>query len=155
MKLDSFDIKILGILQSEVDASIAEIAARVNLSSNACWRRIKLLEGAGYILKRVALLDPAKLDVGTTVFVMLRAAEHSEEWLKLFAQAVSALSEVLEVYRMSGDIDYLLKIRVEDIAAYDRVYKKLIKSIRLSDVSSSFAMEEIKYTTELPLPAIR
>ena len=113
---------------------------------------MKRLESEGVIRKRVALLDAEKLGVGVTVFVTVRAAEHSETWLREFAAAVRRLPEVMEFYRMSGEVDYMLKIQVADIAAYDAVYQKLIRSVRLSDVSSAFAMEELKHTTCIPLP---
>ncbi|WP_404479253.1 Lrp/AsnC family transcriptional regulator [Novosphingobium sp. BL-52-GroH] len=150
--MDKRDYLILESLQTDADKSISDVAAGVHLSSNACWRRIKHLEEEGIIRRRVALLDPIKLGVGTTVIVMLRASEHSEEWLGRFATEIAALPEVVEVYRLSGDIDYLLKLRVADIAHYDRVYKRLIGTVRLTDVSSSFVMEEIKYSTSVPLP---
>ena len=130
---------------------LAEIAERVGLSSTPCWRRIQNLEKAGVIDGRVALLDPAKLNVGVTVFVALKTSEHSQDWLETFAGHVDSIGEVVEFYRMSGDVDYMLRVVVPDIAAYDEVYKRLIAVGGLSDVSSSFAMERIKYTTELPL----
>ncbi len=155
MPLDRMDVKILSVLQADAARSVGEIAAEVNLSVNACWRRIKRLEEEGVVRKRVALLDAAKLGVGMTVFVSVRAAEHSEGWLDEFAEAVRALPEIVEFHRMSGDIDYLLKLLVADVADYDRVYKMLIRSVRLADVSSSFSMEELKSTTEVPLPHLR
>ena len=150
--LDSVDLKILGLLQADASLAIAEIGEKVHLSQNACWRRMKKLEEDGVIKSRVALLDPVKLGVGVTVFVTLRAGEHSETWLEAFAAGVRKMPEVLEFYRMSGEIDYLLKIQVADIASYDRVYKALIRTAKLGDVSSAFAMEELKHTTVLPLP---
>lgn len=154
-KLDSTDLKILDLLQTDASHSIAEIADRVHLSQNACWRRIKQLEDEGVIAKRVALLDPAKLGVGVTVFVTVRAGEHTEKWLETFSAAVRKMPEVVEFYRLAGEIDYLLKLQVADIAAYDRVYKQLIRSAKLMDVSSAFAMEELKRTTALPLYAVK
>jgi len=145
-------VRILSLLQSDASRSIADIAEAVHLSQNACWRRMKRLDDEGVIRKRVALLDPAKLDVGVTVFVSVRAGEHTEKWLETFTAAVRKMPEVVEFYRMAGDVDYLLKLQVADIAAYDRVYKTLIKSAKLMDVSAAFAMEEMKWTTELPLP---
>jgi Lrp/AsnC family transcriptional regulator len=124
----------------------------VNLSQNACWRRIKRLEEEGFVSRRVALLDPEKLGVGVTVFVAIRAAEHTEDWLEQFAAAVRRIPEVAEFHRMSGDIDYLLKLRVADIADYDAVYKRLIRAAKLTDVSSMFVMETLKSTTAIPLP---
>jgi Lrp/AsnC family transcriptional regulator len=149
---DSVDISILALLQKDASRSIAEIAECVHLSQNACWRRIKRLEDEGVIKKRVALLDPEKLGVGVTVFVSVRAGEHTEKWLENFTSAVRKMPEVVEFYRMAGDVDYLLKLQVASIAAYDRVYKSLIRAAKLMDVSATFAMEEMKRTTELPLP---
>lgn len=148
---DDMDLKILDILQNDASLSIAEIAGRVHLSQNACWRRIKELEEEGIITKRVALLDPEKLGVGITVFVTVRAGEHTEKWLENFSAAVRKMPEVVEFYRLTGEIDYLLKLQVADIAAYDRAYKALIRSAKLMDVSAAFAMEELKHTTAIPL----
>lgn len=150
--LDAIDIRILGLLQEDAARSIGEIAEVIHLSQNACWRRIRQLEERGYILKRVALLDAVKLGAGTTVFVMVRAGQHSPEWLERFAGAVRNIPEIVEFYRMTGEVDYLLKIRVADIAGYDRVYKQLIRAAPLTDVSGAFAMEELKLTTAIPLP---
>jgi Lrp/AsnC family transcriptional regulator len=150
--LDRIDFRILGILQKDAQGSVAELAEAVGLSANACWRRVKRLEEAGVIRRRVALLDPVKLERGVTVFVAVRTNRHTEEWLKAFAEGVSKIPEVVELYRMSGEVDYLLKVLVADIDHYDRVYKRLIRVASLSDVSSSFAMEQIKYTTAVPLP---
>lgn len=150
--LDSIDIRILALLQRDASCSISEIGDAVHLSQNACWRRIKRLEDEGVIKKRVALLDPQKLDVGVTVFVSVRVGEHSEKWLETFTALVRKMPEVIEFYRMAGDVDYLLKLQVADIPAYDRVYKSLIHAAKLMDVSAAFAMEEMKRTTELPLP---
>ncbi len=149
--LDRLDSRILEALQQDAGRAIADLAETVGLSANACWRRIKRLEELGVIRGRVALLDPFKLGLGVTVFVAVRTNEHNDAWLQQFANAVDAIPEVVEFYRMSGDVDYLLKIVVADIAHYDRVYKRLIKSVKLSDVSSSFAMEQMKYTTALPV----
>ncbi len=150
--VDNHDLAILAVLQDDADLPVAQVAERVNLSQNACWRRIKRLEEDGYIRKRVALLDAGKLGAGVTVFVTLKAAEHSDDWFDTLATAIRRMPEVTEFYRMSGNADYLLKVQVADIGAYDRVYKRLVKSVRLSDVSSAFAMEEIKHTTAIPLP---
>jgi Lrp/AsnC family transcriptional regulator len=149
--LDALDRRILDLLQHDADVAVGELAERVHLSQNACWRRVKRLEQDGWILKRVALLDAARLGAGVTVFVSVRAAEHSEAWLAEFAAAARRIPEVVEFYRMSGQIDYLMKIQVADIAAYDAVYKRLIRQVRLSEVSSAFAMEVIKHTTAIPL----
>ena len=150
--LDRLDTRILTALQTDADQPIADLAAGVGLSANACWRRVKRLEELGVIRGRVALLDPEKIGLGVTVFVAVRTNEHNDVWLQQFAEAVQQIPEVVEFYRMSGDIDYLLKVVVADIAHYDRVYKRLIKSVKLTDVSSSFAMEQMKYTTALPVP---
>ena len=149
--LDPFDIRILDRLQRDATDTVAELAELVGLSSNACWRRVKMLETAGVIRQRVALLDATKLAVGTTVFVSIRTNQHNEAWLKGFSEAVTAIPEVVEFYRMSGKVDYLLKIVVSDIPHYDRVYRKLIRLMSLYDVSSNFAMEQLKCTTILPL----
>ena len=151
-KLDGTDLRILALLQENAERSISDIAEAIHLSQNACWRRIRQLEEQGYILKRVALLDAVKLGAGMTVFVMVRAGEHSQEWLERFAEAVRKIPEIVEFYRMTGEVDYLIKIRVADIAGYDRVYKQLIRSAPLTDVSGAFAMEELKHTTAIPLP---
>jgi Lrp/AsnC family transcriptional regulator len=150
-KLDAIDRRILAALQRQADLSMGELAERVGLSTTPCWRRVKALEEAGVIRARVALLDPAAVGVGTTVFVAVRTANHSAEWLDRFAAAVRRFPEVVEFYRMSGEVDYMLKVVVPDIPAFDRFYKRLIASVDMTDVSSSFAMEEIKNTTELPL----
>lgn len=154
MNLDRLDVNILRELQADAARPVAEIAAAVNLSLNACWRRIKRLEEEGVIRGRVALLDAARLGAGLTVFVSIRTAEHSEAWTEDFANTVRKIPEIVELHRMTGDIDYLMKLLVADVADYDRVYKKLIRAVRLADVSSSFSMEQIKATTEVPLPAL-
>ena len=130
---------------------VAKIARRVGLSSSPCWRRIQNLEESGVIRGRVALLDSAALNLRVSVFVAVRTRHHNQQWLEEFAAAVTAFPEVVEFYRMSGEIDYMLRVVVPDIAAYDAFYKGLIEKVSLSDVSSSFAMEEIKYSTALPL----
>jgi len=149
--MDRIDRKILACLQRDAGLSVAEVAAAVGLSTTPCWRRIQKLEEAGVIAARVALLDRARLNLGVTVFVRLKTSQHNFEWLEVFSAAVARMDEVVEFYRMSGDIDYLLKIVVPDIASYDAVYKRLIRAADFSDVSSSFALEEIKFTTALPL----
>lgn len=149
--LDPVDRRILRELQGDATISIADLAERVGLSQTPCWKRVKRLTDDGVIERRVALLDREKLDLGLVVFVAVRAARHDEEWLNAFARGAAALPEVVEFYRMSGETDYLLKVIVRDIAAYDRFYKRLIATAPLGDVSSSFAMEQIKFTTALPL----
>ncbi len=149
--MDLIDRKILAELQRDGSLSNADLADRVGLSTTPCWRRVRLLEEQGFIRRRVALLDRGRLNVGVTVFVAVKTSSHDAAWLQAFAMAVEDMPEVQEFYRMSGDVDYLMKVTVPDIAAYDDFYKRLIDRIDLSDVSSSFAMEEIKNTTELPL----
>ncbi|MGO1120089.1 Lrp/AsnC family transcriptional regulator [Rhodovibrionaceae bacterium A322] len=149
--MDDLDRKILGLLQVDATLSLAEIAERVGLSNTPCWRRIQNLEKQGVIKQRVALLDADKLNLGTTVFVRVNTADHTTDWLKAFARAVESIEEITEVYRLGGDIDYLLRIVVPDIKGYDAVYKRLIDQVPLSDVSASFSMEKIKETTSLPL----
>ncbi len=150
-KLDAFDLRILALLQEDASKPLAEIAEAVGLSPTPCWRRIQKLEEAGHIRRRVALLDRTKLKAGVTVFIAVKTARHTMEWLERFHAAVHDLPEIVDFYRMSGDIDYLLKAYVSDIAAYDALYKKLISRIELSDVTSMFAMEELKSTTAIPL----
>ncbi|MEM6462110.1 MAG: Lrp/AsnC family transcriptional regulator [Pseudomonadota bacterium] len=149
--MDRLDRKILRLLQDDSTLAVADIAKKVGLSTTPCWRRIQKLEEEGVIRKRVALLDQSKINASVTVFVSIRTNSHSNEWLLRFSEVISQFPEVVEFYRMSGDIDYLLRVVVPDIAAYDGFYKRLIKHIEIRDVSSSFAMEQIKYTTELPL----
>jgi len=153
-QLDSIDWAILGVLQSDASIPVHEVGDRVGLSSNACWRRIKRLEDSGIIARRVALLDPVKLGLATTVFVAIRTNRHDPAWLEAFSAGVAAIEEISECHRMAGDVDYLLKIVVRDIAHYDRIYRKLIAAVPdIADVSSSFSMEQMKATTALPRPA--
>jgi len=149
--LDRLDKKILRLLQEDATLAVADVAKRVGLSTTPCWRRIQKLEEEGVIVRRVAVLDPVKVNARVTVFVSVRTGSHSVEWLKRFSEVVQEFPEVIEFYRMSGDVDYLLRVVVPDIAAYDSFYKRLIAKIEIRDVSSAFAMEQIKYTTELPL----
>ncbi len=149
--LDQINRRILVELQRDATVSLAVLSEKVGLSQTPCWNRIKRLEADGYIRSRVALLDRDKLNLGTTVFVAVKATSHDEKWLEDFARAVAVIPEIVELYRMSGDTDYLLKVVCRDIADYDRIYKKLIRATPMRDVSSSFAMEQIKYTTELPI----
>jgi Lrp/AsnC family transcriptional regulator len=149
--MDEMDLKILELLQEDASLTVAQVAERIGLSATPCWRRIQKLEEEGVIRKRVALLDARKLNVGVTVFIAVKTNQHNAEWLQRFAAVVAEIPEVVEFYRMSGEVDYLLRVVVPDIAGYDAVYKKLIERIELTDVSSSFAMEQIKFTTALPL----
>jgi Lrp/AsnC family transcriptional regulator len=150
-QMDATDIKILTIIQDDATVPLAEIARRVNLSQTPCWRRIQKLERAGVILKRVALLEPSKLGLGLTIFVEIETGDHSREWLDHFHATISAMPEVMDLYRMAGDVDYLLRIEVRDMAAYDDFYQALISEVSLKNVTSRFAMERVKSTTALPL----
>jgi len=149
--MDEFDRRILTVLQTDASQSVAQIADQAGLSPTPCWRRVQKLEANGIIRGRVALLDAAQLDLGLTVFVHLRIARHGSDWLEAFTRAMMAMPEVLEVARLAGNWDYLLRVVVADMPAYDRFYKRLIEVDGLNDVSSSFSMEQIKYTTALPL----
>lgn len=153
--LDEMDVKILRILQEDCTRPVAEIGREVGLSTTPCWRRIQKLEEAGVIRRRVALLDPVKVNAGVTVFVSIKTNQHGAGWLEKFHGAVEDFPEVLGFYRMSGEVDYLLHVVVPDIAAYDVFYKKLIGRVEIAKVSSAFAMEQIKYTTALPLDFAR
>lgn len=149
--IDSNDRAILKALQKDASISLEALAGELSLSTNACWRRVKKLEARGVIERRVALVSPESVGLNVTVFVSVKTDDHSGEWLEKFAKATASIAEVVEFYRMAGDVDYLLKILVRDVADYDRVYKKLIAAAALSDVSASFAMERIKYETAVPI----
>lgn len=149
--LDKTDRAILAELQRDATLTVDELAERIHLSRNACWRRVKALEGAGIIKGRVALLDAAKLGLGLTAFIAIRTAQHEEKWLEKFSRAVREFPEIIGVYRTTGETDYLLQAVVSDIAGYDQLYKRLITRIALTDVSASFVMEKIKETTALPI----
>lgn len=149
--LDDHDRAILRLIQGDSDISIETLSDRINLSRNACWRRVKRLEEEGVIRRRVALLDATRLNAGLTVIIIVRAARHDETWAERFREAVLALPEIVGAYRTAGDIDYILRARVSDVGAYDMLYKKLIARVEMFDVSASFVMEELKETTEVPL----
>ena len=151
--MDQTDRKILAILQEDASLSVAEVAGRVNLSQTPCWRRIQRLERDGVIERRVALLAPDKIGVDLTVFVSIVTGDHSSGWLKSFAETVSAMPEVMEVYRMAGEVDYLLRVAVANMAAFDAFYQRLIAQVPLENVTSRFAMERVKATTAYPIPA--
>jgi Lrp/AsnC family transcriptional regulator len=151
MKISTIDRKILKALQTNADIQVTELAEQVNLAVTSCWRHIQRLKEAGIITKQVAILDAKKINLGVTVFVSVKTSQHTPTWFETFRERVEAIPEVVEFYRMSGDIDYLLRIVVPDIAGYDAVYKRLIKGTNITDVSSSFALEELKFTTALPL----
>ena len=149
--MDATDGKILQLLQTDASLTVKQIAAQIPLSVTPCWKRIQRLEAQGFIRGRVALLDPVKVNANVTVFVAIRTDHHSREWIECFDKVVNDLPEVMEAYRMSGEVDYLLRVAIDSIAAYDRFYKTLIDRIELSNVTSSFAMEQMKYTTALPI----
>ena len=150
-EIDPTDIRILELLQKDATLSIEEIGESVNLSRNACWRRMKHLENAGYIRGRVALLDATRLGLPLSVFIQVRTSHHDQDWLDQFSRATSAIPEIQSVFRMSGDLDYLIRIRAQDVSDYDRIYKKLISKVPLTDVSASFVLEEIKDSHRIPL----
>jgi Lrp/AsnC family transcriptional regulator len=153
--VDAIDKKILAVLQENAALSVAEIGSRVGLSSTPCWKRIQRLEADGVILKRVALVDQDHVGLGISVFVSIETGDHSQDWLDRFAKTVTAMPEVMEFYRMAGDVDYMLRVVVPDIAGYDGFYKRLIATVPLKNVTSRFAMEKIKSTTALPVPEVR
>jgi Lrp/AsnC family transcriptional regulator len=149
--MDKIDRKILDLLQKDASCSAAEIAERVDLSKTACWRRILSLKQSGIIRRIVAILDPKLLGIGTTVFVLLKTANHSAAWLERFSKAIERIPEITEIHRLSGDTDYLMRVVVPNIEGYDSVYKRLISAVDFVDVSASFVLETIKTTTTLPL----
>jgi Lrp/AsnC family transcriptional regulator len=149
--MDQTDFKILGLMQKNADLSVAEIAEQVNLSVTPCWRRIQKLREDGVIERNAVVLNPQALGLNLTVFVSIRTSQHNAKWTQSLVGAVMALPNVVEFHRMAGDIDYLLKVVVEDMTAYDRFYRRLIEMVDLLDVSASFSMEVIKHTMELPL----
>ena len=152
-RIDAIDRKILRVLQEDASLSVAEIGERVGLSSTPCWKRIQRMEGEGIITGKVALVDQNKIGLGLSVFVSVESNDHSGAWLKKFADAVSVMPEVMEFYRMAGDVDYMLRVVVADMQSYDIFYKKLIGTVPLKNVTSRFAMEKIKSVTALPVPA--
>lgn len=149
--MDQTDLKILAILQEDATLSVAEVATRVNLSQTPCWRRIQRLQVSGVIQRTVAILDPDKIGFGISVFVSIEAGDHSRDWLDRFAAAVADMPEVMEVHRMAGDTDYVLRVAVADMPAYDAFYLKLIAAVPLKNVTSRFSMERVKATTAYPL----
>ncbi|CAG9246452.1 Lrp/AsnC family transcriptional regulator [Paraburkholderia unamae] len=149
--MDLIDRKLVELLQQDATMPVAELAQRVNLSQTPCWKRVQRLKETGVIRAQVALCDARKLGVGMTVFVAVRTNQHTEAWAQTFTRAVQDIPEIVEAYRMSGETDYLLRVVVSDIDDYDRVYKQLIRTVPLFDVSSSFAMEQLKYSTALPV----
>ena len=153
--MDATDRKIIAVLQDNAALSVADIGQRVGLSSTPCWKRIQRLEADGVIVKRVALIDQDRVGLGISVFVSIETGDHSQDWLDRFAKTVTAMPEVMEFYRMAGDVDYMLRVVVPDIAGYDAFYKRLIATVPLKNVTSRFAMEKIKSTTALPIPEFK
>ena len=149
--MDRTDLKILAILQEDASLPVAEVAGRVNLSQTPCWRRIQRLEAQGVIERRVAILNPESVGLGLSVFVEIEAADHSPEWLDGFATSVASMPEVMEVYRMAGDVDYMLRVAVGSMGEFDEFYRRLIAQVPLKNVTSRFAMERVKSTTAYPL----
>lgn len=150
-KLDDTDRRLLQALQQDASLSVDALSARINLSRNACWRRLKRLEETGIIKARVTLMDADKLGFGLIVYMLIKTCHHDPKWLDHFRAAVSGIPEITGIYRMSGDLDYIIRARIADMKAYDRLYQRLISRVALSDVTASFVMEEIKETTEIPL----
>ncbi|PIJ52217.1 transcriptional regulator [Erwinia sp. OLTSP20] len=152
--LDDKDLMLLNLLQQDCMLSLQTLADKVHLTTTPCWKRLKRLEDEGYICAKVALLNNEKLGLSLTAFMMIKTQHHSREWYKHFVDAVQIMPEVMAFYRMAGEYDYLLRVQIADMKTYDAFYKKLLNSVSgLIDVTSSFAMEEIKYTTALPLLA--
>lgn len=152
--IDALDRRILTLLQRDAALSLAALSEQVGLSPTPCWKRVKRLEAAGVIRARVALVDCEAVGLGVTAFVAIRAGAHDEAWLGRFQEGIAKIPEVVEFYRMAGEVDYLLKVVCHDIAHYDRIYKALIRVAPMGDVSSSFAMEQMKFTTELPMSGL-
>jgi Lrp/AsnC family transcriptional regulator len=152
-RIDAIDRRILKVLQEDASLSVADIGERVGLSSTPCWKRIQRMEQDGVITGKVALVDQNKIGLGITVFVSVESNDHSDGWLKRFAFAVKEMPEVMELYRMAGDVDYMLRVVVADMQSYDVFYRKLIAAVALKNVTSRFAMEKIKSVTALPVPA--
>ena len=149
--MDEIDRKLLALLQEDATIPLAQLAERVGLSPTPCWKRVQKMEASGVITGRVALLAPELIGMDLTVFVAIEAADHTPGWLAAFAEGIAAMPLVMEVYRMAGDVDYMLRVVVPDMASYDGFYRKLIATIPLKNVTSRFAMERVKYTTSLPL----
>ena len=149
--LDTTDKAILSILQVDASQSLDSIAERLGVSLNTVWRRVRRLEEEKILERRVALIDNEKIGLPLTAFVQIRTDDHSADWSKRLAETVDRIPEIVEFYRLAGDVDYILKIMIASVADYDRVYQQLISDVRISDVSASFAMEKLKFTTELPL----
>jgi Lrp/AsnC family transcriptional regulator len=149
--MDEIDRKLLALLQEDATIPLAQLAERVGLSPTPCWKRVQKMEASGVITGRVALLAPELIGMDLTVFVAIEAADHTPGWLAAFAEGIAVMPSVMEVYRMAGDVDYMLRVVVADMAEYDRFYKKLIATVPMKNVTSRFAMERIKATTAYPL----
>jgi Lrp/AsnC family transcriptional regulator len=149
--MDSTDRRILALLQQDASRAVADVAAAVGLSPTPCWRRIQKLRAAAVIQRTVALVDPQAIGMGLNVFVSIEASDHSPDWLRRFTETVSTMPEVMEIYRMAGETDYLLRVAVSDMAHFDDFYRKLIEGVSLKNVTSHFAMERVKYTTAYPV----
>lgn len=152
-RIDALDRKILANVQADATLSVAEIGSRVGLSQTLCWRRLQKLRADGVIEATVALVNPEAIGLGLTIFINIQALDHSPDWLRQFTAVVVARPEVLEVHRMAGDVDYLLRVAVPDMAAFDAFYRDLIAAVPLKNVSSYFAMERVKSTTAYAVPA--
>lgn len=150
-QFDEMDRRILRLLQRDASMSMDSLADTAHLSRNACWRRIKNMEDAGVLTGRVALVDPQSVGLDLMTFVLVRTNRHDADWLKTFNKAVQELPEIVGAHRLSGDLDYILRVRIANVRAYDAFYQRLIERVPISDVSASFVMEDIKDTTELPL----
>ena len=151
--MDEIDRKLIAILQDDSTVSMTQLADQVGLSPTPVWKRVQKLEQSGVIIGRVALIEPEQVGIGLIVFVAIEAHEHSPEWLTEFAAAIGAMPEVMDAYRMAGEVDYMLRVAVADMAEFDNFYKRLIAAVPLKNVTSRFAMERLKHTTAYPLPA--
>lgn len=148
--IDDRDRKLLGLLQVDAELPVSDLAERVALSVSACWRRIKRLGDEGYVQRRIAILDRRKMNVPTTVFVMIRTSDHSIDWLERFRRAMADIPEIVEAHRLTGNVDYLLKIVLPDVEHWDTIYKRLVNRVNFFDVSSYISMEELKATSVIP-----
>ena len=149
--MDNYDRNILNLIQSNASLSVEEVAEKVNLSRNACWRRIRNLEKSGIISGKVALVDPSSVGFGLCAFVLIKTYEHDKKWLQTFKRVTSSMPEIVGAHRMTGDIDYILKVRIRDMKAYDNFYQRLVSQIKISDVSACFVMEDLKDSTAIPV----
>ena len=151
MELDEFDLKILRYVQTDASLSADQLAEKVSLSRNACWRRLKRMEMEGVITNKVALVDPESVDLELSVFILIKALGHEPDWLEKFKNAVTSMPEIIGAHRMSGELDYILRVRVQNVKSYDDFYQRLIARVPIADISASFVMEDLKDTTALPI----